>query len=59
MTLDCNHDCTKCPAYVPYGGQTSCRIINKVLIKAGYDIEIAQQLLKNAVKEGERNDKNI
>ena len=54
MTLDCNHDCTECPAHVLYGGTpTSCLIMNKILLKVGYEIQTAQQLLRNAEKEGD------
>ena len=54
MTLDCNHDCTNCPAHVLYGGTpTSCLIMNKVLLKLGYDIETAQQKLRNTQKQGD------
>lgn len=57
MTLDCNHDCAICPARVLYGGTpTSCLIMNKILLKVGYEIQTAQQLLRNAEKEGDKYD---
>ena len=54
MSLDCNHDCVKCPAHLPYGGDpTSCRIINKTLSVLDCQKRAAEQIYKNVLKEGE------
>lgn len=57
MTLNCNHDCTNCPACT-LGGETSCKIINKVLAKLEYDKRISEQKWHNLLREGDKNDKN-
>ena len=56
--IDCNHDCSNCPAHVLYGGNpTSCIIMNKILSRLEWDKLTSRELYNNAIKEGEKLEK--